>query len=229
MKKVISILALAAAMTFSASAQSLLGDYLSSLTGGSSSDAKEAATTTAKDAATTALTNIVSGLAGTVYSAPVSLNGNYTYQGSAVSVSSSEGGIVSNLAGTAVASGIESKVDQALAKVGVKPGITTFNFNNEDNTFTCTVMGIPLGGKYKVGDGENTVTLTFGKTINYLCMTGNLKSSLNGCEMLFPANKMLSFLKKVAAIAGEKSSEVAAIKSLADGYDQFKVGMKLVK
>ncbi len=217
MKKVISILALAAAMTFTASAQSVLGNILSELGSG------DAGSTTAK------ITNIISGLAGTVYSAPVSLNGTYTYQGSAVSVSSTEGGVVSNLAGTAVSSGIESKVDQALAKVGIKPGVTTFTFNNTDNTFTCNVMGIPLSGNYKVGDGENTVTLTFGKTLKYLSMTGNLKSTTNGCEMLFPANKMLTFLKKVASVAGQASSEIKGIASLADGYDQFKVGLKLTK
>lgn len=215
MKKVISILALAAAMTFTASAQSMLGNMLSNLGGSGDTGTK--------------ITNIISGLAGTVYSAPVSLNGTYTYQGSAVSVSSTEGGVVSNLAGSAVASGIESKVDAALAKVGIKPGVTTFTFNNTDNTFTCTVMGIPLSGNYKVGDGENTVTLTFGQTLKYFCMTGNLKSTLNGCEMLFPANKALSFLKKVAAVAGEKSGEIKGIASLADGYDQFKVGFKMAK
>lgn len=175
------------------------------------------------------LSNVLGGLAGVVYSAPVSLDGTYTYNGSAISVSSTEGGVVSNLAGTAVSSTIESKVDEKLAKFGIKPGSMTVTFNNTDNTFTWTVFGIPLNGTYKVGDGENTVTLTFGKTINYLCMTGNLKSTSNGAEMLFPSKKTLTFLKKIIAKAGQSNSNVAAIANAADGYDDLKIGFKLAK
>lgn len=175
------------------------------------------------------LSNILGSLAGTVYSAPVSLDGTYTYNGSAISVSSTEGGVVSNLAGTAASATIEGKVDEKLAKFGIKPGSMTVTFNNDDNTFTWTAFGIPLNGTYKVGDGEGTVTLTFGKAIQYLCMTGTLKSSSTGAEMLFPAKKTLTFLKKIIAKAGQTNANVAAIAQAADGYDDLKIGFKLVK
>ena len=197
MKKILSILAIAAAMSFSASAQGL-GDLLGSL-------------------------------GNIIYSAPVSLNGTYTYTGSAVSMTKSDGNILSNLAGTAVTSQAEDKIDNILAKFGVKPGITSFTFNATDNTFTCNIMGLPLNGNYKVGTGEKTVTLTFGRKLKYLSMTGTLESVSGGVKMLFPANKLLTFLKKCAALAGQKSSEIAAIASLADGYDTFKVGFTLIK
>lgn len=224
MKKILSILALAAAVTVSANAQTVLGELLGGLTSAASSATSAASSTT-----TSALGNIISGLAGTVYSAPVSLNGTYTYNGSAVSVSSSEGNVLTNLAGTAVTAGIESKVDEQLAKVGIKPGAMTWTFDNTDNTFTCNVLGVSLPGTYKVGDGENTVTLTFGKTMKYLSMTGNLESSLNGAKMVFPANKAMSFLKKVASLVGQKSSTVATVAKLADNYDNYKIGFKLTK
>ena len=92
----------------------------------------------------TTLNNVLGGLAGTVFSAPVGLDGTYTYNGSASSVSSSEGGVVSSLAGTAASAAIEAKVDEKLAKFGIKPGAMTVTFNNTDNTFTWTVFGIPL-------------------------------------------------------------------------------------
>lgn len=208
MKKLVSIFALAATLTVSANAQGLLGGLL----GGNST-----------------LSDIVTGLAGVVYSAPVSLNGTYTYNGIAVSATSSEGGILANLAGTAVTSGIESKADGYLAKVGIKPGAATFTFNAEDNTFTMNVGAISLPGTYKVGDGEKTVTLTFGKTMQFFCMTGVLESSGTGAKMLFPANKAVAFLKKLAAKIGESSSEISTIAKLADGYDNYKVGFKLSK
>ena len=75
----------------------------------------------------------------------------------------------------------------------------------------------------------NTVTLTFGKKFQYLSMTGTLKSTSSGAEMLFQANKALAFLKKVASVVGQASSEVAAVTKLAEGYDNFKLGVKLAK
>ncbi len=210
MKKVMLTLAVALSFAGAASAQSLLGGLL----GGKASNT---------------ISNIVNGLAGTVYSAPVSLNGTYTYNGVAVGLGSSEGGVLSNIGGSAVASGIESKIDAQLAKVGIKPGAMTWTFSSEDNTFTLGVMGINIPGTYKVGDGENTVTLTFGKKFQYLSMTGTLKSTSSGAEMLFQANKALAFLKKVASVVGQASSEVAAVTKLAEGYDNFKLGIKLAK
>ena len=210
---------MAVAFSGAVSAQSLM-EVLFSNQGGQSS--KAASTVSA-------ITNVVSGLAGTVYSAPVSLNGTYNYNGIAVSATSSEGGIVANLAGSAVTSGIETKADEYLAKVGIVPGVVKFTFNSADNTFVMNVGSIPLSGTYKVGDAEKTVTLTFGKTMQYFCMTGVLESGLTGAKMLFPANKTVALLKKVAAKIGQSSSSVGAIAKLADGYDNCKVGFKLSK
>lgn len=216
MKKLISVIALSVAFMAAANAQTALGNLLGSLGNSGSSVG-------------TTVTNIVSGLAGTVYSAPVSLNGTYTYNGVAISATSSEGGVVANLAGTAVTAGLESKADEYLAKVGIKPGAMTFNFNASDNTFVLNCGPLSLPGTFKVGEGEKTVTLTFGKTMRFLSMTGTLESTLNGAKMLFTADKMLELVKKIAAQLGEKSGEVKAIAGLAEGYDNFRIGMKLAK
>jgi len=214
MKRTFTILALALGVSFSASAQSALGGLLSNLagTGGGNS-----------------LTGIVNSLAGVVYSAPISLNGTYSYNGVAVSVTSSEGGVLQNLAGSAVTSGIEGKIDEKLAKWGIKPGMMTITFNNEDNTFVWNIGKIALPGTYKVGDAEKTVTLTFGKTMQFFSMTGTLESGLTEAKMLFTANKTAGFLKKVINQLGQSSSEVASIAKLADGYDNYKIGFKLAK
>lgn len=210
MKKLISILAIAAAVSVSANAQGLLGGLLGGNAG-------------------TTITNVLDGVIGAVYSGPITLNGTYTYNGIAVSATSSEGGIVSNLAGSAVTSGIETKADEYLAKVGIKPGALSFTFNSSDNSFTLNVAGLSLPGTYKVGDGERTVTLTFGKTLQYFSMTGTLESTMSGAKMLFTANKAVAFLKKIASKLGESSSQIGSIASLADGYDNFRIGFKLSK
>lgn len=216
MKKLLSVIALSVAFVATAPAQSLLGGLLG---GGNQSS----------DSTLGTLGNILSGLAGTVYSAPISLNGTYTYNGVACSASSSEGNVLTNLAGTAVTAGMESKADEYLAKVGIKPGCMTFTFNSEDNSFVLNCGPLSLPGTYKVGEGEKTVTLTFGKTMKFLCMTGTLESSLTGAKMLFTADKLLDFMKKISSKLGENSSQLKSITSLAEGYDQFRIGFKLVK
>ena len=79
MKKLISIVALCVAVSVSAWAQSGLGGLLSGKTGNT-------------------IGNVLSSIAGTVYSSPVTLDGNYNYNGVAVSATSTEGGILTNLA-----------------------------------------------------------------------------------------------------------------------------------
>lgn len=227
MKKLLSIVAIAVAFSASASAQSLLGDLLGGFGGGST--ATTTSGTTASSTAAATIGNIISGLAGTVYSAQVSLSGTYTYNGVAVSATSSEGGVLANLAGTAVTSGIEAKADEYLAKIGVKPGAMTWTFNPDNNTFTLNALGVSIPGTYKVGEGEKTVTLTFGQTMQFLSMTGVLESNGNGAKMLFTVNKAMTFIKKLASLLGQSSSQVAGIAKLADGYDNYRIGFKLSK
>lgn len=210
MKKIFTVLALAAVVAVSANAQSKLGSLLGNL-GGST------------------LGNVLTNAAGAIYSGPVSLNGSYSYNGIAVSVTSSEGGVLSNLAGTAVTSGIESKADEYLAKIGVKPGAMTFTFNSSDNTFTLNVAGISIPGKYKVGDGEKTVTLSFGKSFQFLDMPGTLESTMNGARMTFTSAKAMAFFKKLAGALSQSSSQISSIAKLADGYDNYRIGFKLSK
>lgn len=178
---------------------------------------------------TSAIGNALSNLAGTVYSQPVTLDGDYNYNGIAVSVSSSEGGVLTNLAGTAVTSGIETKADEYLAKIGVRPGAMTWTFNTADNSFVVKVGNVSIPGTYKVGNGQRTVTLTFGKSMQFLSMTGTLESTSSGARMLFMADKAMTFLKKLASVLGQSSSQVAGIANLANGYDQFRIGFKLAK
>ena len=210
MKKIFTVLALAAVVAVSANAQSKLGSLLGNL-GGST------------------LGNVLTNAAGAIYSGPVSLNGSYSYNGIAVSVTSSEGGVLSNLAGTAVTSGIESKADEYLAKIGVKPGAMTWTFNNADNTFTLNVAGISIPGKYKVGDGEKTVTLSFGKSFQFLDMPGTLESTMSGARMTFTSAKAMAFFKKLAGALSQSSSQISSIAKLADGYDNYRIGFKLSK
>ena len=204
MKKLVSLILVAAAFSLSANAQSIL-DKLGSLG------------------------NVISNAAGVIYSAPVSLNGTYAYNGVAVSATSSEGGLLTNLAGSAATSTIETKADDYLAKVGIKPGAMTFTFNPDEKTFTLNVGKLSIPGTFTVGDGEKTVSLVFGKKFQDLSMTGSLESSLGNVKMVFPVNKAMALIKKVASTLGQSSSELGSLVKLADGYDNFRLGFKMSK
>ena len=203
MKKLVSIVALAVALSVSASAQSGI-DF-------------------------NKIGNVLTNMAGAIYSGPVTLDGSYSYNGIAVSATSSEGGILTNLAGTAVTSGIETKADEYLSKVGIKPGALSWTFNKADGSFTLNLGSLSLPGSYKVGDGERTVSLTFGKSMQFLNMTGTLESSSGGARMLFPADKAMAFIKKLTSKLGQSSSQVSSIAKLAEGYDNYRIGFKLAK
>jgi len=204
MKKLVSLIFVVAAFSLSANAQSIL-DKLGSLG------------------------NVISNAAGVIYSAPVSLNGTYTYNGIAVSATSSEGGILTNLAGSAATSAIETKADGYLSKAGINPGAMSFTFNADEKTFTLNVGNFSIPGTFTVGDGEKTVSLVFGKKFQYLSMTGSLESSLGNVKMVFPVNKAMALIKKLASTLGQSSSELGSIVKLADGYDNFRLGFKMSK
>jgi len=156
----------------------------------------------------------------------VSLPGNWTYTGSAISLGGDNA--LTNVAGTAVSSGIESKVDGYLQKVGLKAGVMKFTFN-EDLSFTCTIMNVPITGTWRTLDDGKSVQLQFGKTMKFFSMTGSLENTPDGCKMLFNGKKFLSFIKTALAYVGKQNQTAGAISSLAGNYNNMKIGFSLKK
>lgn len=156
----------------------------------------------------------------------VSLPGSWSYTGAAVSLSGETA--VSNIAGTAVTSGIENKIDGYLQKIGVKPGAVHFTFNG-DKTFISTIFGINLSGTWQINDEAKRVTLQYGKVMKYLSMTGTLTRTSEGCEILFDADRFLTFIKSALSFAGKGSTAASGLSSLTSSYKGMKLGYKLAK
>lgn len=156
----------------------------------------------------------------------VSLPGTWIYKGAAVDLQS--GNTLSSLAGTAVSSGVETKINNAFEKVGIKEGAVKFVFN-DGMSFTCTIFGKTLNGTWKHNAEENKLTLQFGQTMKYLSMTGYTKATATGMEVLFDANRFLSFLKTVMSVVGKSSTTVSAISGISNSYDGMRLGYKLEK
>lgn len=177
------------------------------------------------------LKNILNGVSKAVESVTggtsVSLPGTWSYTGPAIALKSDN--TLSNVAGSAVSAGIESKISTYLEKAGIKPGAVSFTFN-EDKSFSCTISKVPMNGTWSTSEDGANVTLKFGKNLKFFSMTGSLKGSLDGtCEILFNADKFMSFVKTAMAYVGKTSGTVSTITSLADNYDSYQMGFKLKK
>lgn len=156
----------------------------------------------------------------------VSLPGTWTYTGAAVSISGDN--TISDIAGSAVTSGIEEKADSYLQKIGIRQGAVSFTFN-EDKTFTCTVFGMNLNGTWQINDDAKRLTLQYGKVMKYLSMTGTLTRTADGCEMLFDADRFLTFIKTALSYAGKSSSSASSLSGLTSSYKGMKLGFKLAR
>lgn len=217
MKKTFLIVAAAVLMTsFSAGAQnlgSLLGQVANAATGNSKASGL-----------INSLTEVVYAYTGNTNA--VSLPGSWTYEGSAISLGGDNA--LSNIAGTAATGTVEKKVDEYLAKIGISKGALTFNFA-EDLTFTCTIKNIPVSGTWRVLDDGKRLQLQFGKNLKFLSMTGDLKATATGCEMLFEGKKFLSFVKTILSYVGKQSGAAGTVANFAENYNDMQIGFALSK
>lgn len=218
MKRILAIAALAAAFTFTAQAQNTLGNLLGGILGG---------TSTGNATVDNAIGNVLGDLLGKVV--VPKLEGTYNYSGVAVSMTTNDGGVVSNLAGTAASSAVEAKVDEYLTKFGIKPGTMSITFYESDMTFVWTIGGFPLNGTFQVSPEMDAITLNFGRSMKFFTMTGSLDLTIDGVKMLFSSEKTTEFIKRALAKLGEKKTDIGQIAKLASGYDNYKIGFKLAR
>ncbi len=212
MKKLIVVLSATAMFAGAAAAQglgSLLGG-LGSLTGNSNLGET--------------ISNVIYAYTGNLEA--VALPGTWAYTGPAVSLGGDN--VLTNVAGTAASGSVESKVSSYLEKYGIKPGQFDITFN-EDLTFSCTIKNVPITGTWKTLSDGNKVQLQFGKAMKYLSLTGALKKTSSGCQVLFEGKKFLDFAKKAMTIVGKADSTIGAVSSLAGNFSSMQIGCKLTK
>ena len=214
MKKIIVI---AASLILSAAAANAQSGLLGALKGALTGDKTDSAS------ATSAAGNVLGALLGNVISqnVTVSLPGTWTYNG--VSSAIETDNTLTTLAASAYKENLEAKLDGYLKKVGIVPGVATLTFNT-DNTFTI------VSGAKTIASGTYTyenkaLVMKFGKLYNYLTMEGTVTATTGGAQLLFDADKFLSFATKAIKVVGAKSSN-STLKSLSGIIDQV-TGLKL--
>lgn len=151
----------------------------------------------------------------------VQLEGTWSYTGSAIEFESDN--LLMKAGGAAASSVAESKLDEQLSKVGIKPGQVSFTFN-ADSTFTTNVSGKSMKGTYSYNANDKQLQLKVAKLLN---INAKLTYNTSDLDLLFNSDKLLKlivFLSKQTS-----SSSLKAISSIAESYDGMLLGLELKK
>ena len=151
----------------------------------------------------------------------IDMTGTWTYSGSAIEFESDN--LLQKAGGAAAAAVAEKKLDEQLAKVGIKDGQVSFTFN-ADSTFTSTVGKRTMTGTYSYDAIDKVVHLRYFKLLN---MNAKVNCTSTNMDLLFNSDKLL---KLIAFISSKSSSTtLKTISSLADSYDGMMLGFALKK
>ncbi len=150
-----------------------------------------------------------------------SIVGTWTYQGAAVSLESSNAlaGIGSQLATNT----IDNKINEQLARVGIKPGMMKMQFE-DDNTFVVNTSKRDIKGTYTYDKETKELTMRFA---DRLPITSHVLVQPSNIQFQFSADGLLSLVKKVSGMVNMKSFD--SIASLLGQYEGMTVGMKFDK
>lgn len=207
MKKTFAFIAAAVILGTSAFAQKQNSDPLAAL--------KSAATSMAESILGEVITQTVG----------YKLEGEWIYNGMASAIQTENA--LATIAASAYKENLDKKMNSYLSKVGIKPGVAHVLFN-ADGTFAITNGTRQIaGGNYTLEGSE--VKMKFGKVYNYLSMTGTLSATLSGCQILFDADKFISFLGKTAKILKKKKASTNGIGAVAAQVNGLKLGFDLKK
>ena len=152
------------------------------------------------------------------------IKGTWNYTGSAVKLESED--LVKSAAAGVAATQVEKKLDDYLAKIGLKGGTFSFTFN-EDNTFTTTVKGKSFNGTYTFSEEDAVINLKYGKSLKSTGVTATAQLNGTTLELLFKADKLLDLIGKLTSATS--NSTLKTIGTLAGQYDGMKLGLELQK
>ena len=121
---------------------------------------------------------------------------------------------------------MEDKLDEYVAKVGIKAGTFSFTFN-EDKTFAAIVIGKTFNGTYNVSDDYKTIELQFGKAFSLKPFTASISVTSTQLDLLFQADKLLELLGKLTSTTN--NTTLSTIGSLVNQYEGMQLGLELQK
>ena len=148
-----------------------------------------------------------------------SMTGTWTFTGTALEFESDN--LLQKAGGSLASSAVEKKLDEQLAKVGIKEGQLSFTFN-ADSTFVSTLGKRKLNGTYSYDAGTQMLHLRYMKLIP---MNAKVNYTTQQMDLLFEADKLLKLITFLSSKSS--SATLKAISSLADSYDGMMLGYEL--
>ena len=170
---------------------------------------------------------VVSSVTGGQSVTATSLQGTWTYVDPAVQLGSDN--TLKQIAGAAATTELEKKLKEQCTTVGIVEGVFNYTFN-ADSTFTSALKRGSLKGTYSVNEADKTIAFTYtAGTSNRAIYTLTASTVLAGdnLALLFNADKLLTFLTKVASLTS--NSTLQSLSQLAEQYDGLMLGFDLKK
>ena len=129
-----------------------------------------------------------------------------------------EGGDILSSAGGALAgSTINAKLQPIFEKVGIKEGVCSITLT-QDGSFSMPLKSKTISGTYEFDPSTHAITLTIGKLGSF---SGYAYISGTNLEIVFPVNKLVSFVKAVGAKVSSLSTISAMLDKVEDAYMGF--------
>ena len=193
------------AFSMNSQAQSSLSNFFSNLFGSSQNNT------------VTTVTSVFNHLIGNHTVTSTSLVGTWAYSQPAVAFESQN--LLGKAGGAVTANVLEKKLGNTLTTYGFKPGNSALTFN-ADSTFSMRIKGRTVTGRYSVSKSTLTLRSRLG--------TANVAIASNQLQLTFTANKLLTFVKQVAALS-TTSITLNTISQLAGNYSGMQLGLQFKK
>ncbi len=181
-----------------------ISDVLNSVLGGSGDDA---------------VSNLTSIFSSKKQATKENVIGTWSYTEPAIVFTSDN--ILAKAGSKIAANKLEKKIQEYLTRYGIKPGAFTMTFN-EDGTFTETLNGKTVKGKWTVKDSKLMLTAAGVKSLA-------VTTQVSGKEMMFvtDATKLLNLFKTFGAKSS--SSQIRTITSLMKSINGMQTGVTMRK
>ena len=149
------------------------------------------------------------------------MTGTWSYTGSAIEFESDN--LLQKAGGAVAANAAENKLNEQMARVGIKEGQMSFTFN-ADSTFTAKVGAKSIKGTYSYDASTQNASLKFMKLIP---LNAKINCTSANMDLLFNSDKLLKLITLISSKSN--NSTLKTIGSLANSYDGMMLGFALKK
>ena len=151
----------------------------------------------------------------------VDMTGSWSYTGAAIEFKSDN--LLQKAGGAVAATAAEKKLDEQLAKAGIKAGQMSFTFA-ADSTFNVNIGKKNLKGTYSYDSSTQKVNLKFVKLI---AMNAKVSTTASNMDLLFDSDKLLQLLTFLSSKSS--NATLKGIGSLANKYDGMMTGFSMAR